>query len=146
MKKRTTLHLVMITLAALFVTACPRAETAEDVTPETQTGTFLTGERRDLVPVTQSGQTVIVVVSEDAVGVPTEIPPGPVIFSVTNGGETPLGFRIEGPGVELQLGVPLDPGASGDLQANLPEGVYTIRALVNNVPDTGAAIQIRVTL
>jgi hypothetical protein len=143
MNRRTTHFLVVIALAAIFLSGCPRAETRDPA--ETTTGTFLTGERRDPIPVTESGQTVMVVISEDAVGVPTEIPPGPVVFTVTNGGENPLGFRIEGPGVELQLGVPLQPGASGDLQANLPEGVYTLRALVNNVPETGAAIQIRVT-
>jgi hypothetical protein len=54
---------------------------------------------------------------------PTAVPPGPVIFEVTDTGTIPHAFEIEGRG--LEMGTPqIQPGASATLKLDLRSGSY----------------------
>jgi len=54
---------------------------------------------------------------------PTRVPPGPVIFEVTDAGTIPHAFEIEGRGLERST-PQIEPGASATLKLDLPVGSY----------------------
>jgi hypothetical protein len=68
--------------------------------------------------------TVQVSLSEWAVSLtPTVVPPGSVVFEVTNAGKVPHALEIEGGGVEKKTS-PIMPGASETLTLDLRSGAY----------------------
>lgn len=71
-------------------------------------------------------QVIDVSLTNFAIDMPTEIPAGPVRFSITNDGAAPHNFVIEGPGINRRLANNLQPGQSGFLNAELEPGTYTI--------------------
>src|SRR6266516_4715903 len=54
---------------------------------------------------------------------PTRVPPGPVIFEVTDAGTIPHAFEIEGRGLERST-PQIEPGASATLKLDLRAGSY----------------------
>jgi hypothetical protein len=54
---------------------------------------------------------------------PSAVPPGPVVFLVTNSGTIPHAFEIEGQGVEKSTSQ-ITPGASATLSLDLQAGTY----------------------
>jgi hypothetical protein len=68
--------------------------------------------------------TVQVSLSEWAVSLtPAVVPPGSVVFEVTNAGKVPHALEIEGGGIEKKTS-PIMPGASGTLRLDLRAGTY----------------------
>ena len=69
---------------------------------------------------------VDVTVSEFAIDMPTEIAAGPVRFAISNTGNAPHSFVIEGEGIRKRLANNVPPGGSSVLNADLAPGTYTI--------------------
>src|SRR5882724_1181161 len=57
--------------------------------------------------------------------VPERVPPGPVVFQVTNAGKIPHGFEVEGPRLE-QATPQIQPGATTTLAVTLRAGRYEV--------------------
>jgi plastocyanin len=55
----------------------------------------------------------------------TTVPPGPVKFTVTNGGSIPHAFEVEGQGTEHETAL-IQPGASATLTLTLEPGTYEV--------------------
>lgn len=80
-----------------------------------------------VVPSVGSGTTVVVMVEDGRVAVRGEaIPPGPAVFTVTNGGEQLHNLHIEGPGVSAAAGDPIPAKSSRDVNVTLQAGTYTL--------------------
>jgi hypothetical protein len=62
---------------------------------------------------------------------PKTVPPGPVVFEVTNSGEVPHAFEIEGRGIEKSTSR-IVPGASATLTLKLRAGSYEAYCPVGN--------------
>jgi uncharacterized cupredoxin-like copper-binding protein len=76
---------------------------------------------------TAAGPTVVdVSLSEFTIDMDTDIPAGPVRFSITNNGTVPHSFVLEGQGVRKRLANNLAPGESAFLNADLQPGTYTV--------------------
>jgi hypothetical protein len=74
-----------------------------------------------------AGPTIVDVgLSEFTIDMDTEIPAGPVRFSITNNGTVPHSFVIEGEGIRKRLANNLAPGESAFLNADLQPGAYTV--------------------
>jgi uncharacterized cupredoxin-like copper-binding protein len=69
---------------------------------------------------------VDVALSEFTIDMPTEIVAGATRFSITNTGNAPHGFILEGNGVNKRLANNLQPGTSAFLNVDLAPGTYTI--------------------
>lgn len=54
---------------------------------------------------------------------PGRVPPGPVVFEVSNVGTIPHAFEVEGHGLEKSIH-PIQPGATATLQVDLRAGSY----------------------
>jgi hypothetical protein len=62
---------------------------------------------------------------------PKEVPPGPVVFEVSNSGKVPHAFEIEGHGLEKSTSR-IKPGASATLTLDLRAGTYEAYCPVGN--------------
>lgn len=69
---------------------------------------------------------VDVTLSEFTIDMPTELAAGPIRFSISNTGNAPHNFVIEGEGVNKRLATNISPGGSAFLNANLAPGTYTV--------------------
>lgn len=69
---------------------------------------------------------VNVTVSEFTIDMPTEIASGPVRFTISNTGNAPHSFVIEGEGIRKRLANNVPPGGSSVLNADLAPGTYTV--------------------
>jgi hypothetical protein len=83
--------------------------------------------------------------SEWEITMPDDLPAGPTAFEVTNNGLFTHSFRIEGQGLERQLGALLRPGASGVLEVNLDPGQYEVYCPVSNHAQLGMRRMVNVT-
>lgn len=119
LRLRATAVLVPL-LAITMLAACGR-ETAEVPESET-TATWITGETREPVPETETGQTVLVSMDENGIAIPTEVAPGPTVFTVTNAGTEAHQLAIAGNGMEAQMPSPVPPGGTDGLDAVLAPG------------------------
>lgn len=109
------------TTTAASDAAAPADTTAGDAThPASPGGTAI-------VPSVSSGTTVVVMLEDGRIAVREQtIPPGPAVFTVTNGGEQLHNLHIEGPGASVAAGDPIDARASRDVTVNLQAGTYTL--------------------
>lgn len=105
--------------ALAMVSACGGNETEPEADHETS-ATWITGEEREPVPDATTGQTVIVSMTEHDVAMPTEVAPGPAVFTITNAGNEPHRLRVEGTEVEAELDAPIPPGGTEGLDIILP--------------------------
>ena len=71
-------------------------------------------------------QVVDVALSNFVIEMPETLPAGPTRFAITNNGQAPHNFVIEGNGQSKKLANNLQPGQSGFLNIDLAPGVYTI--------------------
>jgi len=69
---------------------------------------------------------VDVTLSEFQIDMPTELTAGPIRFSISNTGNAPHNFVIEGGNVNKRLATNIPPGGTGFLNADLPPGTYTV--------------------
>lgn len=71
-------------------------------------------------------QIVDVALSNFVIDMPDALPAGPTRFAITNNGQAPHNFVIEGNGLNRKLANNLQPGQSGFLNVDLAPGTYTI--------------------
>ena len=71
-------------------------------------------------------QVVAVALSNFVIDMPDTLPAGPTRFAITNNGQAPHNFVIEGNGESKRLANNLQPGQSGFLNIDLAPGSYTI--------------------
>jgi hypothetical protein len=80
-----------------------------------------------VVPDVSAGTTVIVLLEDRHIAVrETAIPPGPAVFTVTNGGDQLHNLYIEGPGVRKAAGDPIAENGTRTVSAVLQPGTYTL--------------------
>lgn len=117
------LAILATTLVAAMALGCGR-ETPEEEAAADTTGTWLTGETRELVPDTGSGHTVIVSIAQSDLAIPTEVAPGPTVFAITNAGTEDHSFAISGADIISELPNPIPPGGTEGLDVTLVPGKY----------------------
>lgn len=80
-----------------------------------------------VVPDVSAGTTVMVLLEDRRIAVrETGIPPGPVVFTVTNGGDQLHNLHIEGPGVQKAAGDPIAENGTRTVSAVVQPGTYTL--------------------
>jgi predicted lipoprotein with Yx(FWY)xxD motif/uncharacterized cupredoxin-like copper-binding protein len=92
-----------------------------------------------------AGNQVEVVLTEFEIQMATELPAGQTVFMISNTGEFPHNFEIEGQGIEMELEQDLQGGEHGMLEVNLEPGTYTIYCPVGNHEDRGMTLELTVT-
>lgn len=92
-----------------------------------------------------ASDTVAVSLSEFTIDMPTSLPAGQTVFEITNTGEFPHNFEIEGEGIEQELAENLRAGDSGVLVLDLAPGTYTIYCPVGNHREQGMELELTVT-
>jgi hypothetical protein len=146
-----TLRRLALVPVALVMLACGRQEAASDQATATDTAPAVTTEGATstatnpaspggtaLVPSTSVGTTVLVLLEDNSIGAPTTpIPPGPAVFTITNGGSQLHNLFIEGPGLSKAAGEPIDKNGSTTLNAELQEGTYTLYCPILDHRDKG---------
>lgn len=110
-------------IVAAAAAGCGRETPEEQATPDT-TGTWITGEPREPIPDAAGGHTVIVSIARGDLAIPTEVAPGPTVFTITNAGEEPHDFMIQGAGIESRLENPIPAGGTEGLDVTLVAGTY----------------------
>lgn len=80
-----------------------------------------------LVPSVESGATVPVMISDGRIAIDTNVPAGAVVLNVTNSGSAAHDLSVEGEGVSLTLGGPLEANQQKTLELTLEPGKeYTV--------------------
>lgn len=80
-----------------------------------------------VVPNTSGGTTVLVMLEDRHIAVrESAIPPGPAVFTITNGGDQLHNLYIEGPGVKKAAGGPIEENGSRSVTVDLQPGTYTL--------------------
>ena len=79
-------------------------------------------DTRPPIAVTEGGQTVVVTLDDNVVGMPTTVPPGPTVFTVTNSGQKPHNFVVERDTLDWRLDEDLQPAATKSVQVDLQAG------------------------
>ena len=93
-----------------------------------------------LVPSATAGTTVIVTINDGSINVPaTPVPPGPVVFTVSNAGKQQHSLHITGNNIDQQLPNPLSAGKGDSLTVTLPAGTYQLVCPILNHADTEKA-------
>lgn len=80
--------------------------------------------------------------TDDAIELPSEIPGGQAQFEVSNAGEEPHGFAIEGVDAALDE---LQPDQLETLRVELEPGTYTVYSPVEGDRDAGLEVELTVT-
>jgi hypothetical protein len=94
-----------------------------------------------------SGVNVVgVTLNEFSINMPTELPAGPTQFNITNVGNLPHNFVIEGQGISGQLDTNLEPRTSGQLSGDLVPGTYTVFCPVGNGAHRANGMEITITV
>lgn len=132
------LRVAALTAVLVVATAvgCGR-ETPEDAAATDTTSTWITGERREPVPETTAGHTVIVSIAQSDLALPTEVAPGPTVFAITNAGTEPHSFAIAGAGIQSELPNPIPAGGTEGLDVTLVPGKYQAWCPVENHRERG---------
>lgn len=89
---------------------------------------------------------VDVTLTEFNIDMPTEIPAGPVRFAISNTGNAPHNFVIEGNGVNRRLATNIPPGSNGFLNVDLEPGTYTIFCPVGEGAHRANGMELDVTV
>jgi hypothetical protein len=99
------------------------------------------------VPTDTGPEIINVSLTEFAIEMPAEIPAGPVRFSITNNGNAPHSFVLEGEGVRKRLATNVEPGSTSVLNADLEPGTYTVYCPVGEGAHRarGMEVEVRVT-
>jgi predicted lipoprotein with Yx(FWY)xxD motif/uncharacterized cupredoxin-like copper-binding protein len=96
-------------------------------------------------PVAGGGNTVDVSLTDFKIDMPSELPAGRTVFSVTNDGDAEHNFEVEGNGIEEELEENLQPGESGTLELDLKPGTYEVYCPVDGHADMGMELELTVT-
>lgn len=112
-----------VVLTALLAFGCVDEEGPKVSDPlTTETVAMSTAQA---TPEVESGFAATAALEDNLVAISPGIPPGPVVFTVSNTGSMQHSLAIEGQGVERQMASPLDPGGTGTLEIALQAGTYT---------------------
>jgi uncharacterized cupredoxin-like copper-binding protein len=148
---RKTLPILFV--AALVLSgACRRGEEPIDITATADTAVV------DPVPVTtppppgpvevatSAGTTVLVVMEDTSIGLPTtDVPAGSAIFSVTNAGTQVHDLIVEDGKVAVQLEGTLDPGQTKTLSIDLRAGTtYEVYCPILDHRQKGQSAQLKI--
>lgn len=76
---------------------------------------------------------------------PDSLPEGRTTFVVTNTGQVPHNFEVEGRGLEAELEQALQPGETGELTVDLAAGTYTVYCPVGDHQEAGMEKELQVT-
>jgi uncharacterized cupredoxin-like copper-binding protein len=111
-----------VTAFAVVLAACGGDETAskEELKPMDE-------PTRGTVAIAESGQTVVVSIDDNVIGMNDTVPPGPTVFTVTNNGSKPHNFVVSQDILDWRLEQDLQPGQSASVQLDLKAGT-TYRA------------------
>lgn len=112
----------------------PEAEPAEEAVTEAVTDEG-NGDEENVVQVSMV---------EMAFEMPTELPAGPTTFEISNDGEWPHNFEIQGEGMHEVFATDLEPGESGSMFLDLAPGNYTIICPVGDHAAEGMVLEITV--
>ena len=92
---------------------------------------------------TSPGETAVeVLLVDDGIEMPDEIPGGPVVFEVTNGGTADHGFFIDGIDASIDS---LPPDGLEELRAELEPGTYAVFSPVEGDREAGLERELTVT-
>lgn len=91
------------------------------------------------------GNEVEVALTEFEIQMPSELPAGQTVFIISNTGEFPHNFEIEGNGIEMELEENLQGGEQGTLTVDLQAGTYEIYCPVGDHADQGMRLELTVT-
>ncbi|MCA9862007.1 MAG: hypothetical protein KC432_03270, partial [Thermomicrobiales bacterium] len=91
-------------------------------------------------------QVVDVALSNFVIDMPETLPAGPTRFAITNNGQAPHNFVIEGNGQSKKLANNLQPGQSGFLNIDLAPGVYTIYCPVGEGAHRAQGMELTLTV
>lgn len=92
-----------------------------------------------------AGGTVDVSLVDFAIEMETELKAGKVTFNITNDGQAPHSFEIEGNGIEEELEENLAPGESATLEVELEPGTYEIYCPVSQHAENGMRLEVTVS-
>ena len=121
----------------LFFTACNSSQQTSQVTSPTL-------EEENNSPLTVNENTVEVELSEFKIIMPNVIIAGEKIFKVTNVGDAPHNFEIEGNGIEKEFEANLAPGETQTMVVELKPGTYKVYCPVANHQEKGMSLQLTV--
>ncbi len=128
--------LVLALLLALTA-ACTPGGDGETTNGDTPKGSPATGSGNQ-------GEIIEVELTDFAIEMPSSISAGTTTFKVTNQGDAPHNFEIEGNGIEEKLESNLQPGQSGELTVDLQPGTYEVYCPVGNHDDLGMKLELTV--
>lgn len=89
---------------------------------------------------------VDVTLSEFEIDMPTEVATGSIRFNISNVGNAPHNFVIEGNGTAKRLATNVPPGDTAVLNADLAPGVYTIFCPVGEGAHRGNGMELELTV
>ena len=138
------IQITLLSAALVLSAACGGQETPAAGEPETSTvppvAEPLVTDTTPAQPDTSAGATILVLLEDNAIGMPTEdLAPGPLVFTVRNGGTQVHGFSIEGGETKVQLAETLSPGGEASLSTNLTAGTYRAFCQVHVTDPSGIA-------
>jgi plastocyanin len=114
---------------------------------EPQPAATAQAEAADSAPAADAAPAIVnVALSNFVIDMPTDIPAGPVRFSITNNGPAPHNFVIEGQGVNKKLANNLEPGQSGFLNVDLAPGTYTVFCPVGEGAHRAKGMEVTLTV
>jgi plastocyanin len=90
---------------------------------------------------TESGATIVVVLEDNVIGMPLDgIAPGPVVFTIRNGGQQLHSFAIEGGQIQARIAENLAPGEESTLEVVFTPGSYRAWCPVHENVEGGTEI------
>ncbi len=92
-----------------------------------------------------TGEVIEVGLYDYTIDMPTELPPGPVTFLITNYGALAHSLLIEGPGVEVALTHELEPGQQGAFTVELRPGTYSVICPLPGHRESGMSLVLTVS-
>jgi plastocyanin len=114
----------------------------DELGTEPDTGLDMT--RTDPDALGERENTVEVTLTEFDIEMPTVLTAGEITFNISNEGDAPHSFEIEGEGIEEALYDPLSAGQTASLRVELLPGTYRIYCPVADHEDHGMELEITV--
>lgn len=125
MSKRFEVTHGAVVLTALLAFGCADEEGPKVSDPLTTDTVAMSTAQTAATPEVESGFAATAALEDNLVAISPGIPPGPVVFTVSNTGSMQHSLAIEGQGIERQMASPVDPGGTGTLEILLQPGTYT---------------------
>jgi plastocyanin len=135
-KIRTSLNWITIPLFLILIVGCDNNATVEETTPLT--------EEETASPLSIDEDIIEVTLTEYEIQMPNVVEAGETVFQVTNTGEIPHNFEIEGMGIEKEFEENLEPGEIETMIVDLEPGEYRIYCPVGNHAEQGMELTLSV--